>query len=208
MDTTLILKISENFYKLAKKLSLKEILKKLSGFDTFKDRNDYAEKNLKHLSSGSSRVVFLTPEKTVVKLAKNEKGIAQNKEEFRISGTSKFVNKIISSDKNFIWIEVPYLEKITEKDFEKIAGFLFKDLEKCLDYSDSKKSSKKPDNFDTISKKPIYKNLLSLIKDYKLLSGDIIRISSWGQKDKTPVLIDAGLTLKVYNKYYKSSSSS
>ena len=208
MDTTLILKMSESFYKLAKKLSLKEILKELSGFDTFKDRNDYAENNLKHLSSGSSRVVFLTPEKTVVKLAKNEKGIAQNKEEFTISCTSKFVNKIISSDKNFIWIEVPYLEKITEKDFEKLTGFLFKDLEKCLDYSDSKKSSKKPDNFDTISKKPIYKNLLSLIKDYKLLSGDIVRISSWGKKNNTPVLIDTGLTSKVYNKYYKSSSSS
>jgi hypothetical protein len=209
MDIDNILKIANSFYSLASDSNkLKEILEKISSLDTFEDRINMAEKKLERLSSGSSRIVFLTPEKTVLKLAKNNKGIAQNKEELKIGGKSKYVNKILSSDKNFLWLEVPFLDKINEKDFKEMTNFIFEDFGDSIKYQLSKSSKKKPKDFDSICKDPLFKDLINLIKKFKLMPGDIVRISSWGVKDNCPILIDTGLTSKVYSEFYKSSKSS
>jgi hypothetical protein len=42
---------------------------------------------------------------------------------------------------------------------------------------------------------------------FKLMPGDLARISSWGTKDNQPILIDAGLTKDVFAEFYESSSS-
>ena len=60
-----------------------------SSFDmgTFKSlkshagRNRYAQEHLQRLSSGSSRIVYKIDDEKVLKLAKNDKGIAQNEVE-------------------------------------------------------------------------------------------------------------------------------
>ena len=41
---------------------------------------EYAEANLQHISSGSSRVIYKSGDKAI-KLAKNDRGVAQNKAE-------------------------------------------------------------------------------------------------------------------------------
>lgn len=193
------------FYVVATKQSkLKSILDSLSKLETFKDQIDYAEKHLDHLSSGSSRIVYKTSDNTVIKLAKNSKGLAQNKVEAKIKFDSKHINKIIKSDKKFAWIEVPLLEKITEKEFEKISDLNFKEF--CDAISHEMSSKKKPKNFDKISKNELFKDVVALCKKYDLLYGDIIRISSWGKKDDIVVLADTGLTTKIYNKFYDKSS--
>jgi len=189
---------------------LATILKNIEELENYNSRKKYAEKNLKHLSSGSSRLVYLTPGKTVIKMAKNDRGIAQNKAEANSKMKSKHLNKILSQAKNHSWIEVPYLEKITEKDFEKMAGFSFEDFGQAIRYGlktiSGNSDKEKPKNFNEVSKSSLYKDLVKIGKQFKLMPGDLVRISSWGCKNDIPILIDAGLTKDVYDTFYDSSS--
>jgi hypothetical protein len=211
-----LLKLSHSFCSLAtsEKLpadskDIKVVLKNLEELETYQARKKYAEKNLKHLSSGSSRIVYLTPAKTVLKLAKNDRGLAQNKAEANPKMRSKYLNKILGHAKNDSWIEVDYLDKITTKDFEKMTGLDFDDFGESLRYglkSVSENSDKeKPDGFEKIEKSKIYKDMKDLGKKWKLMPGDLARISSWGTKDGKPILIDAGLTKDVFEEFYESS---
>ncbi|CAB4196588.1 hypothetical protein UFOVP1290_108 [uncultured Caudovirales phage] len=210
----LIQKVNQ-FYKLAtsEKLpdnskDLKTILKNLDELETYQARKKYAEKNLKHLSSGSSRIVYLSNDKTIIKLAKNDKGIAQNKAESNPKMKSKFVNKIISKSKNNIWLETHYLDKITEKQFKKMTDIDFEDFGKVMRYAlkniTNNSDKKKPAKFDEISKSEIYKELKRLGTQFKLMPGDLAKISSFGAKDGHPILIDAGLTKDIFEEFYES----
>jgi hypothetical protein len=216
MNIDEILKSASNFESLAvlEKEELPEnsddlniILKNIAKLKTYTARKKYAEKNLDHLSSGSSRIVYLTSDKTVVKLAKNDKGIAQNKAESNLKIKSKFLNKILDHSSNYAWIQTNFLKKITEKQFKKLTGIDFDDFGEAIrfglkDISSSKRSE--PDNFEEVSESDIYKELVEIGKKNKLMPGDIARISSWGQKDDHPVLIDAGLTKDIFEEFYES----
>ena len=190
---------------------LKTVLSNLEQLETYAARKKYAEQNLKHLSSGSSRIVYLTPGKTVIKLAKNDRGLAQNKAEANPQMKSKYLNKIISHAKNYAWLETHFLEKITEKEFEEMTGLKFKDFDEAISYGlknvSENTDTKKPENFDKVSKSDIYKEIKDVGEKFKLMPGDVGRISSWGSKDGKPVLIDAGLTADVYADYYEDSTT-
>lgn len=187
--------------------SLSIILKNIENLDTYQARKKYAEKNLKHLSSGSSRIVYESPEGTIIKIAKNDKGIAQNEAESNPQMKSDFLNKIIKHAKNFSWIETFYLDKITEEDFKDMTKLKFSDFGDSISYGlreVSKSSSKdKPKNFDEVCKSKIYKEMKRIGEKFKLMPGDIARISSWGTKNNKPILIDAGLTKDIFDKFYE-----
>jgi hypothetical protein len=215
MNSKKILRFAGHFYSIAIKEKLPEnskdtskILKNLENLESFTARKKYAAANLKHLSSGSSRIVYLTPDKTVLKLAKNEKGLAQNEAEANPKMKSKYLNKILKRANNDAWIEVPYLDKITEKDFKDMTTISFNDFSNCIRYglkSVSKNSGKeKPKCFEDVCKHPLYLDLVEIGKKFKLMPGDLSKISSWGSKNNKPVLIDAGLTQTVYEDFYES----
>jgi len=218
MNPNKLLRFATMFYSLAagEELpadsdDLKQVLHNLEGLETYNARKNYAERNLKHLSSGSSRIVYLTPSKTIIKLAKNDKGIAQNKAESNPEMKSKYLNQILSCAKNHSWCEVPYLEKITEKEFEEMTGLKFDDFGDAIRYGlkdvSDNSDLEKPENFEKVSKSDIYKEIVDIGKKFKLLPGDMARISSWGTKENRPILIDAGLTRDIYDEFYEDSSS-
>lgn len=215
MNSNKLLRFANSFCSLAMKEKLPEnskdtkvILKNLESLESFSARKKYAAANLKHLSSGSSRIVYLTPDKTILKLAKNEKGLAQNEAESNPKMKSKYLNPILKRAKNDAWIEVPYLDKLTEKEFKKITTISFNDFSTSIRYglkSVSGNSDKeKPDCFDVVSKHPLYIAMLEVGKKFKLMPGDLSKISSWGTSKGKPILIDAGLTQKVYEDFYES----
>ena len=218
MDLKALLKRVEYFSSLASSeelpansKDLKTVLKNIEGLENYNSRVEYAEDNLKHLSSGSSRVVYLTPNETIVKLAKNDKGIAQNKAESNPKMKSKFLNKILGCASNHSWLETEFLEKITEKEFEEMTGIKFSDFGEAIRYGlknvSGNTDKEKPKNFDKVEKSEIYKEMKKVGEEFKLMPGDLARISSWGTRDGRPVLIDAGLTKEVFADYYASSSS-
>jgi hypothetical protein len=191
--------------------NLKTILSNLEMLETYAARKKYAEANLKHLSSGSSRLVYLTPNRTIIKLAKNDKGIAQNKAESNPQMKSRYLNKVLSYAKNYSWMEVSYLEKITEKEFQEMTGLQFEDFGNAIRFGlqdvSGNSNKEKPKNFEEVSKSDIYKELRDVGEKFKLMPGDLARISSWGTKEGYPVLIDAGLTKDVFADFYEDSSS-
>jgi hypothetical protein len=65
----------------------------------------------------------------------------------------------------------------------------------------------KPDNFAEVEKSDIYKEMKDIGEKFKLMPGDLARISSWGVKDGDPVLIDAGLTADVFENFYEDSKT-
>lgn len=213
MDADKLLKFSNKYLRIALGEELPEdsddltkVLKNLEKLETFRARKKYAERNLKHLSSGSSRVVYLTNKGTIVKLAKNEKGLAQNEVESNPKMKSKYINKILRSAKNNSWIETEKLEKIKEKQFEEMTGVNFKLFSAAISYGlkdMAGTSHEKPSDFDDVKSSDVYKEMLSLGKKFKLMPGDMARISSWGVLKGHPVLIDAGLTREVYDKFYE-----
>lgn len=185
---------------------LQIVLKNIEKLETFQARKKYAEKNLDHLSSGSSRIVYKSPNRTIIKMAKNEKGIAQNKAESNPKMKSDFLNKILGHAKNYSWIETKYLDKINEKDFKKMTGIDFSDFGDAIKYGlkeISSSSKKKPKKFEEVEDSEIYKEMKRIGEKFKLMPGDIARISSWGTKGKKPILIDAGLTRDIYEEFYE-----
>ena len=211
MDSDKLLKRAFYFYKLATAGDLSAILEELASLDTYTARKEYAEKHLEHLSSGSSRIVYKTPQKTILKLAKNDKGIAQNKAEANPKMKSKYLNQILRHAGNYAWIETYYLEKITTKQFQEMTGLDFEDFGEGIRYGLKKVSGntdlEKPENFEKVEKSDIYKEVHRIGSEFKLMPGDLARISSWGIKEGHPVLIDAGLTAGVFAEYYEDSSS-
>lgn len=219
MSINRLLRKAEMFYILAsdsEKLpdnskDLKTVLKNLELLETYQARKKYAEKNLKHISSGSSRIVYKALDGTIIKMAKNDKGIAQNKAESNPKMTSDFLNKIIDHAKNYAWIQTYFLKKITAKQFKEMTGLDFDDFGDSIRYGlkgvSENSDKEKPKSFDKVSNTKIYKEMHRIGKKFKLMPGDLARISSWGHKDDCPVLIDAGLTKGVYEIFYEDSSS-
>lgn len=214
MSINRIVKLVDIFYSLASEelppdsSDLKTILNNIEDLETYQARIKYAEDNLKHLSSGSSRLVYQASDKSIIKLAKNDKGIAQNKAEANPKMKSDFLNEIISSSKDGSWIQTHFLDKITEKEFEKLTKIPFEDFGEALTHGVKKSSGSDPKGFEKISKSAIYKEMKRLCDKFHLLPGDIVRISSWGTKDKKPVLIDAGLTEEIFEEFYDDKESS
>jgi len=218
MDANKLLKRAIYFHSLAtsseempdNSKDLKTILKNIEGLENYNSRKEYAEKNLKHLSSSSSRIVYSTSKDTIIKLAKNDKGIAQNKAECNPKMKSKFLNEVIGHATNYSWMETHYLDKITAKEFNEMTGLDFDDFGESIRYGlknvSGNTDKEKPANFDKVSESEIYKEMFRIGKEFKLMPGDLARISSWGTKDGRPVLIDAGLTKDVFSEYYESSS--
>ncbi len=102
------------------------------------------------------------------------------------------------------------MDKIKVGDFEKMTGLDFNDFGDSISYglkTVSGNTNDKPKSFDEVSKSDIYKEMCRIGKKFKLMPGDLKRISSWGTKNDLPILIDAGLTKDVYEDFYEDSSS-
>lgn len=135
----------------------------------------------KYIGGGSSRKVFDLNNGYVIKIAKNEAGIGQNKTEVNISKKDKsgLFAKVIKKSSDYEFIVMRKANKIKDISF----------VWRYFGVNDEKE----------------FLNIFEvqyLREKYKLLFGDINKASSWGMVNKTPVLIDYGFTEKIKDKYY------
>ena len=196
-----------------------------SSFDmeTFKSlrshagRNRYAQEHLQRLSSGSSRIVYKIDDEKVLKLAKNDKGIAQNEVEIeygQYSDIEDVVAKIFDYDEeNNLWVEMELVRKVRPADFKNIIGYSFEDYKLAIrNYgidTGNSKGSKYPLSKQLVEdmwENEFMYEMFSFIGNYAVPTGDLERTSSYGLvkrdgQDKI-VLIDYGLTHEVYSSYY------
>lgn len=182
--------------------------------DIFKSLRSYSKKekycndNLQRIASGSSRVVYKIDDNTVLKLAKNKKGLSQNKAEasmeddYFASGLNLFA-KVYDRDENYNWIESQLARKAKPTDFKRITGYDWKTFQNFVGYVASKYIPKRivwgnvleiwDKSYEKLFKSEEFKN--NMWEDYDSLFytvneylmnyqiegfGDIQRISSWG----------------------------
>lgn len=166
---------------------------------TFKARVQYCNSTLQRLGSGSSRIAYLIDEVTVLKLAKNTKGIDQNEVEIDVSKHVDYgVAKVLEFDSRGLWVESQFAKKITPSRFQQLAGFSLRDLGLWLhNYIAVEKGRRKlyklSDEINNlITDHPISNTIEELIHSFNLGIGDLGRISSWGEIDGKLVIKDYG----------------
>jgi len=181
-------------------------------------RNRYAQEHLQRLSSGSSRIVYKIDEEKVLKLAKNDKGVAQNEVEIeygQYNDIKDIVAKIFDYDEqNNLWVEMELARKVKASDFKNIVGYNFEDIKTAIhnvgvDSGNLRRVAKyemSQELADDMWENEFMYELFGFIGNYAVPVGDLMRLSSYGivKRDgqDTIVLIDYGLTHEVYSSYY------
>jgi hypothetical protein len=184
---------------------------------SFASRKKYCEQHLKRISSGSSRIVYLIDNVKVLKLAWNNKGLAQNKTEIAFSNDYMWdglIAEIFEYDENNLWVEMELARKVTPTIWNSIIGIPIEELHKCARFIDQEKNPRKfryhftkPASMDKVENNEFTSSILDLISNFNIGAGDFGRLSTYGLvkrdgKDKI-VIIDYGLTNEIYDSYYK-----
>lgn len=198
----------------------------LESLPSYRARLKYCREHLgKQIGSGSSRVVFQVSDNMCLKLAKNEKGIAQNDEEGQsYHARYCFMPKVFSRSNSGKWLLSEYVLPSKAKDFIHCLGMEFDELCDFVEWASGayNRSSwyfqhKCPNEeyyqslidygADDGSYSEFFDDLYSYIVNEQPPIGDLKRTSSWGMamRDGKPmmVLLDSGFSQWVLDKYYK-----
>lgn len=188
----------------------KEEFKKVK---SFRGKLNYAVTHLTKIASGSGRAVFKIDDSKVLKIAKNKRGLAQNAVESEAYIQNyDIVTRTYDKDQNDFWVEAELARKLTPTRFKQLTGVSLDDTDKFirheyLKHTGHKQPFFKMDNIEDIRNNEFLIDVISLMFDYDMPSGDLGRISSYGEviRDGKPkvVLCDYGLTSSVYNDFYK-----
>lgn len=139
------------------------------------------KKAFKYIGSGSGRRVYDIGNNMVVKVAKNKKGIAQNKEEYNISRltNSKLFAKVIDASEFYRYVIMENAPKIN-------------DMTVVWEY------------FNVSGNKEMYElqEMKEIAEKYDLILKDLGRPQNWGRIGSRPVIVDYGFTRSVSRKYY------
>lgn len=184
----------------------------------FSERVKYCEANLQRISSGSSRIVYKIDDTKVLKLAKNQKGIAQNETEIEWGQDGYYgqiLARTIESDPNALWVEMELARKVTNKMLEQFFGVPLMDVQAYMHnilMNSRMRYSIEQQYKDILDEHPFVNMLLNFCHDLGTTGSsaahinDLCRASSYGLVkrggENEIVLIDFGLTESVYTTYY------
>ena len=201
---------------------------------TFKSRLEYALQRARRLGGGSSRVAFVIPDNgrdTVLKIAKNNKGTAQNEAEVDIltdgyTGKLDIVIPIVDYDKaNNLptWIQTEKANKVSQTKLRKllhcdksnwgISNFTYA-VHNILGTKKSYMPDLKKIKEDMLNAGHTEQDLdiffeyvnevATLVSSSSLLVDDLGSASNWGEYKGKPVIIDLGFTEAVKPLYTKA----
>jgi len=186
---------------------------------SFAKRIRYAQERAKKLGTGSSRVAFEIPYKgrlTVLKIAKNRKGMAQNEVEanlmsdYYLMSMGIVIPMIDYDERNAMptWIHTEKAEKMTLPKFRKFTGGGdFRDL---VNYALALTGN--AGRYQSVDlKNPPVDVELEFVQDFTEAVGnyqgsieflDAAQKANWGIYKGDPVMIDIGLSSDVYKEHY------
>ena len=194
---------------------------------TFKSRLQYALDRAKKLGTGSSRVATIIEYEgrpTVLKIAKNQKGLAQNSVEADIlsDGYASQLGILIplidydEQNREPSWIHTEMATKASDKQLANLMGV--DDLNSLVQLGNAiagksrfftyqgltdsmRKRGKTEEQIETASE---YANILAdLTNSFDVELGDFTRAANWGIYKGKPVIVDVGFNSNVLNQYYK-----
>jgi len=183
----------------------KDVFKSLT---SFKQKIAYCKTNLEYMVSGSSRIAFNIDDEKVLKLAKNEKGKAQNEVEIMHHKSGHPITApIYDYDEDDAWLEMAYAEKLTKLKFKKITGFSWDDFSNAMwnEFSWQLRlrfGHKRNVSDEEIYESEFFQNVASFVADHDLPFQDYARLSSFGIIDGEIKLIDFGINADIYETFY------
>ena len=229
MKESKIINITENQFKIIKN-KLNEAAdnqfstEELSNLRSFKERYNYCVEHLgQPQGKGSSRVCFQIDDEKILKLAWNNKGIAQNENE-----TDYYLDDIgivphtYDSDDNGLWIISEYVLPARQRDFKECLGLTFYEFVKFIrsscawreNYTRAKQGAYGDyiyslDEYSDMCENEDLQPFDEYIGDYRPPESDLTRLCNYGMTMRngypTIVLLDAGLSQEIWNNYYDKS---
>ena len=135
----------------------------------------------KPLGKGTARIVYDLGNGTVVKAAKNAKGLAQNEVEYWIAmdDESGIFAHVLAASEGYRFLIVDKASEI-------------KDMSDVYDY------------YEVRSSKELIQKLRKVCSKYNLMLWDLSRPVNWGKIDGKPVIIDYGFTKQVRKRFYRA----
>ena len=210
--TSLYLKLASSGPKISVVENKDPVLKELSEIKDFDDSVEFAKKqDWELLGEGSARIVFQIDEKRIIKVALDDKGLAQNLTESYPEMQGPYTIPVLIFDPRGKWIIEAWTSNISKVDFKKYIGVGFDAFMSALDFAMNNNSDdwKDPKEYDEIKRLPLFKYLVDVVVNGKLLIGDISKESSFGLLDgKKIVLRYLGLSKKNFHDYYSDDDSS
>lgn len=192
---------------------------------SFKPIIDYALERATKIGTGTSRIAFEVEYEgrpTILKIARNKKGLAQNEVESKMLSDG-YIEKmeltipLIDYDTTNIqplWIHTEKADKVTEKKLCKLlhCDNLFQLIQMVKSkykhsslyaqyYNELKEINTEEELEDLVV---LVDNLYSLSNEFDIALGDLQKTNSWGLYKGKPVIIDIGLTMEVYDLHYKT----
>jgi hypothetical protein len=161
--------------------------------------------DLQWLKAGSSRTVYVLSSKWVLKIAMNDKGLAQNIAEKSLYNNAvmrPFITAIKDSDPDNRWLIAELVRPLKNYgEFEKLSGVEYRIFEKILESYDE------PDLSELSGKQLEWMDgVLKMIHHADVAVGDLFDLNHWGKtNDGRMVLLDYGLTRDVLRKHYRRS---
>lgn len=186
----------------------------------YKTRHSFAglkrimdETTAEYICSGTGRLVYRISDTRVIKIAKNNAGLAQNGVEadwgIRNLGVAA---EWYDVSEDYVWIEAEFCKKAKVSDFREKTGHSFKYCCDCLRYYNSQNqprtfiSYSKPEGYDETWDEDFLGSMYYYIGSFDVPVGDLVRISSYGINQKGEiVLTDTGLNNYVYEQYYNKN---
>ncbi len=200
---------------------------------SFASRIRYASERATQIGSGSARVAFeleYEGRPTVLKIAKNRKGMAQNEFEVQMLSYHDFSDILIPMidhdtdnetdlEYNATWLHVEKAEKMKKAQFKKffsgldptelvIFAMFFSnkhDLVAKAERYPWKPDPEKTKNLvvDDEIENPNIKSFVYLVSNNDQIEPmDFMALGNWGVYKNEPVIIDIGLSLEVFKLHY------
>ena len=173
---------------------------------SFAGKQKYAkERLLRKVGAGSSRAVFKIDDEKVLKVALNNKGLAQNLAESEgYKQNYDALARVFDIDEDDMWIEMELAKRITsEKRFKQLTDTTPNELVQWLMYRSSNKWAKPIVNLDD---NEFYQDMQDFVFDYQYpVPGDFNRLATYGEvlRDGKPkvVVIDFGYDQNTHDIY-------
>ena len=179
---------------------------------SFKARMDYCQAHLPRIGGGTGRMVYQIDDQTVIKLAKNAKGVAQNKVEdndYIQRAYDHVVAKVLDRHPEHLWIESQLAKKVTKNRFKQLTGGIsIEDVDIWMrNYALARKGERYRHPQDEETSQRIWNHeflfdVASMANDIGMEYGDFGSISSYGEINGELVLVDYGLDSHTYSTHY------
>lgn len=221
-QSKLVIRTNENRQRINEAADNSFSLEELTNIQSFKQRLLYCKQHLgPTIGNGSSRVVFQIDDQKCLKLAKNEKGIAQNELESEYYKQSfDCIPKVFDTDNNNTWMVCEYVLPAKPKDFQHCVGMSWDDFQSfigsCYNEYDRNRFrrtyySKMNDErfYDLVENNEYFHDVYQYMTDYQAPIGDLLRIANYGMvrryNQDLIVILDHGLSEDIWNEFYTRS---